>query len=139
MVDADGYLYITGRASDMYISGGSNVHPRDIEEKLLAHADVAEAAVLGMPHPTWGEVGVVVWVARSGADVTEADLRAWLEPRLARYKLPRHFVRWEELPKSGYGKIVKRTIRERLLGDGWTAERATTGSVRPQAVVGGAR
>ena len=59
-----GYLYITGRASDMYISGGSNVHPRDIEEKLLAHADVAEAAVLGMPHPTWGEVGVAVWVAR---------------------------------------------------------------------------
>jgi acyl-CoA synthetase (AMP-forming)/AMP-acid ligase II len=139
MVDADGYLYITGRASDMYISGGSNVHPRDIEEKLLAHPGVAEAAVLGMPHPTWGEVGVAVWVARSGADVTEADLRAWLEPRLARYKLPRQYVRWDELPKSGYGKIVKRTIRERLLGDGWTAERSATGSARPQAAVGGAR
>jgi acyl-CoA synthetase (AMP-forming)/AMP-acid ligase II len=139
MVDADGYLYITGRASDMYISGGSNVHPRDIEEKLLAHADVAEAAVLGMPHPKWGEVGVVVWVPRAGADVTEADLRAWLEPRLARYKLPRHFVRWDELPKSGYGKIVKRTIRERLVSEGWTADGGATDSTRPRVTVGGER
>jgi fatty-acyl-CoA synthase len=139
MVDAAGYLYITGRASDMYISGGSNVHPRDIEEKLLAHADVAEAAVLGMPHPTWGEVGVAVWVARAGADVTEADLRAWLEPRLARYKLPRHFVRWDELPKSGYGKIVKRTIRAQLLSEGWSAEGGSTDPMRSRLATGGGR
>ena len=123
----------------MYISGGSNVHPRDIEEKLLAHADVAEAAVLGMPHPTWGEVGVAVWVARAGADVTEADLRAWLEPRLARYKLPRHFVRWDELPKSGYGKIVKRTIRAQLLSEGWSAEGGSTDPMRSRLATGGAR
>jgi fatty-acyl-CoA synthase len=139
MVDAAGYLYITGRASDMYISGGSNVHPRDIEEKLLAHADVAEAAVFGMPHPTWGEVGVAVWVARAGADVTEADLRAWLEPRLARYKLPRHFVRWDELPKSGYGKIVKRTIRAQLLSEGWSAEGGSTDPMRSRLATGGGR
>ncbi|MFD0440298.1 acyl-CoA synthetase [Streptomyces chartreusis] len=120
MVDERGYLYITGRASDMYISGGSNVHPRDIEEKLLTHPGVAEAAVLGMPHPTWGEVGVAVWVAAAdAADITGDDLRAWLEPRLARYKLPRDYVRWGELPKSGYGKIVKRTIRAQLLAEGW--------------------
>ncbi|MBU2664097.1 AMP-binding protein [Actinoplanes bogorensis] len=116
MTDENGYLYITGRASDMYISGGSNIHPRDIEEKLVAHPDVTEVAVLGMPHPVWGEVGVAVWVGRADEDT----LRAWLEPRMARYKVPRHFVQWPELPKSGYGKIVKRTIRERLLAEGWT-------------------
>ena len=122
MLDDDGYLYITGRASDMYISGGSNVHPRDIEEKLLAHPAVTEAAVLGMPHPVWGEVGVAVWVAKPGVEITEAELRAWLEPRLARYKQPRSYVRWEQLPKSGYGKIIKRAIRGRLLEAGWTPE-----------------
>jgi acyl-CoA synthetase (AMP-forming)/AMP-acid ligase II len=122
MIDDAGYLYITGRASDMYISGGSNVHPRDIEEKLLTHPAVTEAAVLGMPHPTWGEVGVAVWVAEPGAEVSEDELRAWLEPRLARYKLPRSYVRWEQLPKSGYGKIVKRIIRDRLVEAGWTLE-----------------
>ncbi|MBM2614697.1 AMP-binding protein [Actinoplanes sp. LDG1-06] len=115
MTDEQGYLYLTGRASDMYISGGSNIHPRDIEEKLVAHPDVTEVAVLGMPHPVWGEVGVAVWVGTADAD----SLRAWLEPKMARYKVPRHFVQWPELPKSGYGKIVKRTIRERLLAEGW--------------------
>ncbi|WP_326806815.1 MULTISPECIES: AMP-binding protein [unclassified Streptomyces] len=123
LLDEHGYLYITGRASDMYISGGSNVHPRDIEEKLADHPAVAEVAVLGMPHPVWGEVGVAVWVADPGHDGEPAgseDLLAWLEPRLSRYKLPRHFVRWPELPKSGYGKIVKRTIRDELLTAGWS-------------------
>lgn len=122
MLDEHGYLYITGRASDMYISGGSNVHPRDIEEKLLAHPGVAEAAVLGMPHPRWGEVGVAVWVATAGVTTSDEEIKAWLEPKLARYKIPRHLVRWDELPKSGYGKIVKRTIREQLLADGWQPE-----------------
>ncbi|WP_308816601.1 AMP-binding protein [Pseudonocardia alni] len=121
-VDEQGYLYITGRASDMYISGGSNVHPRDIEEKLLGHPGIAEVAVLGMPHPRWGEVGVAVWVAADDAAPSAEEITKWLEPQLARYKLPRHLVRWDELPTSGYGKIVKRTIRERLLADGWTPE-----------------
>ncbi|MER7395262.1 AMP-binding protein [Streptomyces sp. NPDC000151] len=121
MVDDEGYLYITGRASDMYISGGSNVHPRDIEEKLVAHPGVAEVAVLGMPHPLWGEVGVAVWVADSAhhVPVDSEALSAWLEPQVARYKLPKHFLQWEEIPKSGYGKIVKRAIREKLLAAGW--------------------
>ncbi|MBW0115650.1 AMP-binding protein [Pseudonocardia abyssalis] len=124
MVDEHGYLYITGRASDMYISGGSNIHPRDIEEKLAAHPGVSEVAVLGMPHPEWGEVGVAVWVSADGPDrqaaATAEDLRGWLEPTMARYKLPLHFLRWPELPKSGYGKIVKREIRDRLVAAGWS-------------------
>ncbi len=114
VLDEHGYLYVTGRASDMYISGGSNVHPRDIEEKLLLHPDIAEVAVLGMPDPTWGEVGVAVCVPRSGSCPDPDELREWLKPKIARYKIPHRFLLWPELPKSGYGKIVKHSIRLEL-------------------------
>ncbi len=67
-MDARGFVYITGRASDMYISGGSNVYPREIEEALLTHPAVAEACVVGMPHPKWGESGVAVLVTRAPDD-----------------------------------------------------------------------
>lgn len=119
MLDADGYLYITGRVSDMYISGGSNVHPRPIEEKLLLHPDVDEVVVLGMPDPTWGEVGVAVCVAARGTELDEAEVRTWLTERVARYKVPRHVVVWESLPRSGYGKVARRTVRDELLQRGW--------------------
>lgn len=122
ILDEQGYLYVTGRSSDMYISGGSNVYPRDIEEKLLQHPDVAEVAVLGMPHPTWGEVGVAVCVPAGDAGIDPAALTGWLDGKLARYKLPRHVVVWDELPRSAYGKIVKRTIKSMLLDQGWAAE-----------------
>lgn len=127
-LDDHGFLYVTGRASDMYISGGSNIHPRDIEEKLLEHPGISEVAVLGMPDPKWGEVGVAVCVPLAGSSFDAQDLRAWLEPRLARYKIPRHFLIWEELPKSGYGKVVKRTIREHLRASNWSPAVATVSS-----------
>jgi fatty-acyl-CoA synthase len=113
-LDDHGYLYVTGRASDMFISGGSNIYPREIEEKLLQHPAIAEVAVLGVPDPLWGEAGVAVCVPGPGQSVDEHDVRAWLEPRLARYKVPKRVVVWDRLPKSAYGKIVKRTIREQL-------------------------
>lgn len=113
-MDAEGYLYLTGRASDMYISGGSNIYPREIEEKILLHPDIDEVAVLGVPDPLWGEVGVGVCVARSGVAAATIDLKAWLEPKMARYKVPKRFVFWEEMPKSAYGKITKKLIREEL-------------------------
>lgn len=111
-LDEQGYLFITGRASDMYISGGSNVYPREIEEALLSHPAVTEAAVLGMPDAKWGESGYAVIVTT--AEVTDEQLLAYLEPRIARYKWPKRFVRWDEMPKSGYGKIVKKQIRALL-------------------------
>lgn len=114
MVDADGYVYVTGRASDMFISGGSNVYPREIEERLLHHPAVAEVAVVGVPDPKWGEVGVAVCVASGGHGADEDELRSWLGDALARYKIPKRFVWWDEIPKSGYGKVVKRTIKQRL-------------------------
>ncbi|HSK38842.1 MAG TPA: acyl-CoA synthetase [Arenibaculum sp.] len=113
-MDEEGFLYITGRASDMYISGGSNIYPREIEEKILMHPAIAEAAVLGMPDPTWGEIGVAVCVPRPGTGVSEPDLLAWLEGKLARYKMPKRVFFWNELPKSAYGKITKKLVREEL-------------------------
>jgi fatty-acyl-CoA synthase len=113
-MDANGFVYITGRSSDMYISGGSNIYPREIEEKLLLHPDIAEAAVLGAPDPVWGEVGVAVCVARPGVATQKLDLAAWLDGKMARYKIPKRFFFWEEMPKSAYGKITKKMIREEL-------------------------
>jgi acyl-CoA synthetase (AMP-forming)/AMP-acid ligase II len=113
-MDAEGYVYLTGRASDMYISGGSNIYPREIEEKILMHPDIGEVAVLGVPDPVWGEVGVAVCVARPGVSPEATELKAWLEPKIARYKLPKQIVFWEEMPKSAYGKITKKLIREEL-------------------------
>ncbi|MDF3854230.1 acyl-CoA synthetase [Paracoccus pantotrophus] len=111
-MDEAGFLYITGRESDMFISGGSNVYPREIEEKILTHPAISEVAVLGVPDPLWGEVGWAVCVAET--PVTEEELAAFLAPKLSRYKLPRRFLFWDGLPKSAYGKITKKMIREEL-------------------------
>jgi acyl-CoA synthetase (AMP-forming)/AMP-acid ligase II len=119
ILDDHGFLYVTGRASDMYISGGSNIYPRDIEEKLLQHPQVSEVAVLGMPDPKWGEIGVAICVPVAGSSCEVEDLKDWLDTKVARYKMPRYFLIWDELPKSGYGKIVKRTIREQLHAAIW--------------------
>jgi fatty-acyl-CoA synthase len=116
MVDEHGYLFITGRVSDMYISGGSNIHPREVEEKILDHPAIKEVLVLGMPDPEWGEIGAAVCVLEPGARVEEEEIRDWLKERMARYKVPRSIRFWDELPRSGYGKIVRRTVREMLLG-----------------------
>jgi acyl-CoA synthetase (AMP-forming)/AMP-acid ligase II len=113
-MDAQGFVYITGRASDMYISGGSNIYPREIEETILTHPDIDEVAVVGVPDPTWGEVGIAVCVPRAGTAPSEEAMAAFLAPKLARYKLPRRFVFWEALPKSGYGKVPKRMVRDQL-------------------------
>lgn len=113
-MDAEGFVYITGRASDMYISGGSNVYPREVEEKLLQHPAISEVAILGWPDPVWGEVGVAVCVTRACERVEGAELNAWLDGKAARYKLPKRYVFWDEMPKSAYGKIAKKLIREEL-------------------------
>ncbi|WP_431270158.1 acyl-CoA synthetase [Dankookia sp. P2] len=117
-LDARGFLYITGRASDMYISGGSNVYPREVEEAILTHPAVLECAVVGMPHPRWGESGVAAVVARPGHAVDEATVLAHLNDRLSRYKQPLRVVVWDALPKSGYGKIPKRLVQDRLREEG---------------------
>ncbi|WP_460448996.1 acyl-CoA synthetase [Alsobacter sp. SYSU BS001988] len=113
-MDREGFVYITGRQSDMYISGGSNIYPREVEEKILTHPAIAEVAVLGVPDRTWGEIGVAVCVLRPGATLDEGALVAWMGDKVSRYKLPRRVFFWDALPKSGYGKITKKMVREEL-------------------------
>jgi fatty-acyl-CoA synthase len=129
-VDARGLLYITGRESDMYISGGSNVYPREVEEVLLTHPAVAEVAVLGIPDEKWGEVGVAVVVARDGVACDAAMLLGHLEGRCARYRWPRHIFFWDALPRSGYGKVTKKDIREQLFARGQLWESTDLGKTR---------
>lgn len=113
-IDARGFVFITGRQSDMYISGGSNVYPREVEELLLTVPGVAEACVLGVPHEKWGESGVAVLVGVPGVMLEEGAVLRALEGRLAKYKWPARVVVWGELPKSGYGKVVKGEVRRLL-------------------------
>ena len=99
----------------MYISGGSNIYPREVEEKILTHPGIGEVAVLGVPDPVWGEVGVAVCVPREGAgDVSEPNWRRSWPPKVPRYKMPKRFFFWDALPKSGYGKVPKRLVRDEL-------------------------
>jgi fatty-acyl-CoA synthase len=114
-MDEESFLYITGRASDMYISGGSNIYPREVEEKILMHPAIGEVAVVGVPDPVWGEVGIAVCVPReNAADVTEIELAGFLATKVPRYKMPKRFFFWDALPKSGYGKVPKRLVRDEL-------------------------
>jgi fatty-acyl-CoA synthase len=114
-IDEQGFVYITGRASDMYISGGSNIYPREVEEKILTHPAIGEVAVLGVPDPVWGEVGIAVCVPQEGTIApSESDMAGYLATKLPRYKMPKRFFFWEALPKSGYGKIPKRLVRDEL-------------------------
>jgi acyl-CoA synthetase (AMP-forming)/AMP-acid ligase II len=99
------------------------VYPRECEEVLLTHPGVAEVAVLGVPDRHWGEIGVAVVVRREGASpVTDQDLLAFLDGRLARYRWPRQIFFWDALPKSGYGKITKKDIRALLFERGQVQE-----------------
>jgi len=110
--DEDGFFYIAGRRKDMFISGGVNVYPAEIEAALLQHPDVADATVVGVPHEKWGEVGVAFVVPRSGVAVSDRELVGFLEPRLARYKLPQQFVTVDALPRTAYGKVQKPRLVE---------------------------
>lgn len=113
--DEDGFFTIAGRRKDMLISGGVNVYPAEIEGELLLHPAVQDAAVVGVPDPTWGEVGVAFVVVRPGEAVSKPDLLAFAETRLARYKLPKDVVFVEALPRTAYGKVVKGELRDRFL------------------------
>src|SRR5258708_7826750 len=109
-VDLDGYLYISGRKKDLIIRGGYNVYPREVEEVLLEHPDVAEAAVLGIPHPQLAEEVAAAVRLREGADCTVEDLRLYARERLAAFKYPRRIWTVEALPTGSTGKVLKRLI-----------------------------
>ncbi|MFD4635822.1 long-chain fatty acid--CoA ligase [Lentzea sp. NPDC058436] len=107
----DGYLYVLDRLKDMYVSGGENVYPAEVENAITSHPDVAEVAVVGVPDERWGEVGRAFVRPRDGAVVDLAGLREFLLPRLAKYKIPVHVEVVSELPRTGSGKVLKPALR----------------------------
>jgi long-chain acyl-CoA synthetase len=111
-LDEDGYLYITDRKSDMVISGGVNIYPREIENCLYESPDVVDCAVFGVPDEQWGESLVAVVQPRSGSGLTNDAVIDWVRERLADYKKPRHVELVEELPRDPNGKVVKRKLRD---------------------------
>jgi fatty-acyl-CoA synthase len=112
--DEEGFFYIAGRLKEMFISGGVNVYPAEIEAELVAHPDVADAAVIAIPDETWGEAGVAFVVGR----VSEAALIEHLSTRISKYKVPRRFVFLEALPRTPYGKVVKSGLASMLGAEG---------------------
>jgi malonyl-CoA/methylmalonyl-CoA synthetase len=113
VIDHDGYITIVGRAKDMVISGGLNVYPREIEALLDTLPGVAESAVIGAPHPDFGEGVMAVVVAKAGATLAEPILLEQLRPRLAAYKLPKRIFILAELPRNTLGKVLKNELRTR--------------------------
>jgi acyl-CoA synthetase (AMP-forming)/AMP-acid ligase II len=112
-LDAAGLLTLRDRSKDVIISGGSNIYPREIEEVLLRHPDVREAAVIGLPHPEWGEEVVACiapWPGRPHPSQPELD--ALCLAHVARFKRPRRYLFRPDLPKSDYGKILKTALRD---------------------------
>ncbi|NUU20470.1 MAG: long-chain fatty acid--CoA ligase [Streptomycetaceae bacterium] len=112
-IDADGYVYVVDRIKDMIISGGENIYPAEVEDALLAHPDVVECAVIGLPDERWGEVGRALVVLRDGASVADRDLLDALGARLAAYKIPKSVVRVDALPRNAAGKVLKAELRRR--------------------------
>jgi len=112
--DDDWYFYVVDRKKDMFISGGENVYPAEIERVLYAHPAVQMCAVVGVPDPEWGEVGCACVVRAPGADVSEQELVAHMKEHLARYKVPKVVRFMDELPLSGMGKILKRDLKDMI-------------------------
>ncbi len=111
-IDEDGYVSIVGRAKDLIISGGYNVYPKEVESEIDALPGVLESAVIGLPHPDFGEGVTAVVVARAGKTLDERGIIGALDSRLARYKLPKRVIFAPELPRNTMGKVQKNVLRE---------------------------
>ena len=111
-LDDEGYLYITDRAKDMLIRGGENIYCVEIENRLVEHPAIADAAVIGVPHETLGEEVKAVIEVAEGEEVTDDEIRRWVAEVLAPYKAPTHIDRWDgKLPRNASGKLLKNVLR----------------------------
>jgi len=113
-MDERGYLRMAGRRKEMIVSGGENIFPVEIENALLEHPDVSQAAVVGVPDPRWGEAAVAVVVPAATRSPDPADLEAYLRERLAAFKVPRRWVLVDDLPRTASGKVQKHVVREQI-------------------------
>lgn len=111
VLDERGYLSITDRLKDMYIVGGFNAYPAEVENVLRGHDRIADVAVVGTPDERLGEVGVAFYVPAPGARPDPAELTAWARERLANFKVPRRFLAVPELPRNAGGKVLKGELR----------------------------
>ena len=136
-LDAAGRLFIDGRDDDMILSGGENVFPQEVEDVLAGHPQLADAAVIGVEDPDFGQRLRAFAVARDGEQATEDELTAYLRERLARYKLPREIVFLDAIPRNPTGKVLKRALRDKLSGLGGSANSsaAIRAPRQPQSVV----
>ena len=125
-LDATGSIKLTDRTKDLVKSGGEWISSVDLENALMGHPAVKEAAVVAVPHPRWGERPLATVVLKSGASVTEAELQDWLRPKFARFWIPDAIVFAEAIPRTSAGKFRKSELRE--LYAGWTWPSATTSS-----------
>lgn len=115
-VDDRGYVHIVGRGKDLVISGGYNVYPKEVETEIDGMPGVVESAVIGVPHPDFGEGVTAVVVAEKGASLDEASIIKTLEQRLARYKLPKRVIVVDDLPRNTMGKVQKNLLRDAYKG-----------------------
>ena len=115
-MDEDGYVTLQDRSKDMIISGGSNIYPREVEEVLLTHPDVREAAVVGHPDPEWGEIVVAFVTAYENHSIDPEKLDVLCLEHIARFKRPKRYVITDDLPKNAHGKVLKTELRARLGG-----------------------
>jgi fatty-acyl-CoA synthase len=113
-LDAEGYMRITDRLKDVIKSGGEWISSVDLENAIMGHPAVKEAAVIGLPHPKWGERPVACVVLREGGTATPAELRGFLEPMIAGYWMPDAFVFMAAIPRTATGKFLKSALREQL-------------------------
>lgn len=111
-MNEEGFYWLVDRRKDMFISGGENVYPAELEAVVAAIAGVKEAAVVGVPDARWGEVGHLFWVAREGAAVDRRAIEDAFNMKLARYKIPKHYTKIDALPRNGAGKVLKTVLRE---------------------------
>ena len=112
--DKDGRVVIVGRATELIISGGLNVYPKEVEREIDALPGVAESAVIGVPHPDFGEGVVAAVVAGPGKEVSEDAVLSGLEDRIARFKQPKRVFALDELPRNAMGKIQKSLLRKQF-------------------------
>lgn len=112
-IDAEGYVHIVGRGKDLVISGGYNVYPKEVESEIDAVPGVVESAVVGVPHPDFGEGVIAAVVKAPGSPLTEADILAALAGRLAKFKQPKRIFFVDDLPRNSMGKVQKNLLRER--------------------------
>ena len=117
-MNEEGFYRLVDRRKDMFISGGENVYPAELESVIAGVEGVKEAAVVGVPDEKWGEVGHLFWVAHEGAKVELVDIQNALHENVARYKIPKHYSKIDALPRNGAGKILKTTLREMAKSEG---------------------